>query len=123
MLGLMLAAALVLAPQMTDKEIETAIRARFLKSKISADKFQVRVQGGVAYLDGKTDVIQRKGAATRLARLAGAKQVVNKIQLSEAARQKAAANLQKGRRRAQIKRGGPRSDGEARSQPRSQPSR
>jgi hypothetical protein len=89
----------------SDAELEKAIRARFAKSKIAADQFTVRVQGGVATIEGKTDVIQRKGTATRLARLAGAKAVVNKIQPSEAARQKAAANLTSGRRRVQVKRG------------------
>ncbi len=93
----------------TDSEIEKAIRARFARSKIDADKFQVHVQGGVATLEGRTDVIQHKGVATRLAKAGGAVQVVNKIEVSAAARERAAANLAKGRRRAQIKRGEPRS--------------
>ncbi len=111
----MLLAAVMMAPApaakpSTDREIETAIRARFAKSKISEDKFTVRVQGGVAYIEGHTDVIQRKGTATRLAKLAGAKQVINKIEISEAAREKASANLKKGRRRVQVRRGEPRSE-------------
>jgi hypothetical protein len=97
-----------------DAAIEAAIRAKFAKSKIGADKFTVRVQGGVATLEGQTDVAQHKGVATRLARTGGAVAVDNRIQISEAARAKAAANLEKGRRRAQIKRG------ETRSQDRSQ---
>lgn len=92
------------APALSDAELEKAIRARFAKSKIAADNYIVRVQGGVATIEGKTDVIQRKGTATRLARLAGAKAVVNKIEPSAAAREKAAANLSQGRRRAQVKR-------------------
>jgi len=92
-----------------DAEIERDIRARFARSKISVEKFQVRVQGGVAIIEGKTDVIQRKGTATRLARLGGALEVRNKIEISEKARQKAVANLAEGRRRAQVKRGEPRS--------------
>lgn len=95
--------------RLSDREIEAGIRARFSQSKIAADKFQCHVQGGVATIEGRTDVIQRKGTATRLARLAGAREVVNRIALSEAARQKAAANLAKGRRRVQVKRGQPRS--------------
>lgn len=94
----------------SDAEIEKDIRARLAKSKIAADKFQVRVQGGVATLEGKTDVIQHKGVATRLARSGGAVAVVNHIQVSDAAREKAAKNLQSGRRRAQIKRGEARSE-------------
>jgi len=94
----------------SDAEIEKDIRARLAKSKISTDKFQVHVQGGVATLEGKTDVIQHKGVATRMAKSAGAVAVVNQIQISEAAREKAANNLETGRRRAQIKRSEPRSE-------------
>ena len=93
-----------------DALMEAAIRAKFAKSKINADKFQVHVQGGVATIEGKTEVIQHKGVATRLARGAGALAVNNHVQSSDAARQKAAANLAKGRRRAQIKRGDARSE-------------
>ncbi|HWQ56003.1 MAG TPA: BON domain-containing protein [Bryobacteraceae bacterium] len=88
-----------------DSQIEAAIRARFERSKISTNHFQVRVQGGIATLEGRTDVIQHKGTATRLAKSAGAMQVVNRIQVSQAARERAASNLAKGRRRAQVKRG------------------
>jgi hypothetical protein len=91
-------------PAISDVELEKAIRARFAQSKAGADKFTVRVQGGVATIEGKTDVVQRKGAATRMARSAGARQVVNKIEVSQAARQKASDNLAQGRRRAQVKR-------------------
>jgi hypothetical protein len=87
-----------------DAAIESAIRGRFARSKAAADKFQVHVVGGVATIEGETGVIQRKGAATRMARAAGARQVVNKIVVSEAARDKANANLAKGRRRVQVKR-------------------
>ena len=89
----------------SDASLESAIRARFAKSKISVNRFEVRVQGGVATIDGRTDVIQHKGTATRLAKTAGAVAVVNRVQISQAARDQASANLAKGRRRAQIKRG------------------
>jgi len=68
----------------------------------------VRVQGGVAYWDGTTNVVQHKGAATRMAKSAGAKKVVNNIKVGDDARQKAAGNLEQGRRRAQVKRSDPR---------------
>lgn len=87
-----------------DAELEAAIRARFAKSKSGIDKFTVRVQGGVATIEGKTDVVQRKAAATRMAKAAGAKQVINKVEVSSAAKLKAAENLNEGRRRAQVKR-------------------
>jgi osmotically-inducible protein OsmY len=98
----------------TDAQIEKAIRQRFAASKISADKFEVHVQGGRATITGATEVLQHKGTATRLARAAGAEDVVNKIEPSEAAKNKANTNLAKGRRRAQIKR----SDTVARSEQR-----
>ncbi len=88
---------------LSDAEIEKAIRARFGASKIASHHFQVHVQGGVATLEGQTDVLQHKGTATRLAKSAGAIRVVNRIEVSQAAREKAAGNLAKGRRRAQIK--------------------
>jgi osmotically-inducible protein OsmY len=87
-----------------DAQLEKAIRDRFNKSKIRSENFTISVRQGVATLGGKTDVIQRKGTATRLARLAGAKVVNNNIEVSEAARERAANNLEKGRRRAQVKR-------------------
>ena len=62
------------------------------------------MQGGVATLTGRTDVLQHKGTATRLARNGGALRVVNRIEVSEAAKEKAASNLDSGRRRAQVKR-------------------
>jgi BON domain-containing protein len=98
-----------------DRDLEKAIRARFARSKIGTNHFQVHVQGGVATLEGNTDIIQHKGTATRLAKTAGANAVVNHIQVSQAARQHAADNLEKGRRRAQVKRSEAASD---RSQPR-----
>jgi hypothetical protein len=79
--------------QPSDAAIEQSIHTRLAKSKIAADKFQFKVQAGVVTIEGKTNVIQRKGAATRMARAAGATQVVNKIVISEEARQKAAANI------------------------------
>lgn len=91
-------------PPLSDGELEKTIRARFSASKISTNHFQVHVQGGVATIEGQTDVIQHKGTATRLARTSGALKVVNHIAISEAAREKAAKNLASGRRRAQVKR-------------------
>jgi len=94
-----------------DKIIEAAIRAKLAKSKIGKDGFTARVQGGVAYWEGSTSVVQNKGAATRMAKTAGAKRVINNIKVSDDAKAKAAGNLDQGRRRAQVKRGDPRDDG------------
>lgn len=91
-----------------DKAIEAAIRAKLEKSKIGKDGFKVHVQGGVATWEGTTTVLQHKGAATRMAKSAGAKAVVNNIKVSDAAKQKASDNLDTGRRRVQVKRSDPR---------------
>ena len=93
-----------------DRQLETAIGARFAQSKIGVNHFVVHVQGGVATIEGHTDVIQHKGTATRLAKAAGAREVVNRVELSEAAKQRAADNLAKGRRRVQVKRSEKRSE-------------
>ncbi len=103
------------APQGTsseeDKEkIEAAIRAKLAKSKIGKDGLTVRVQGGVAFWEGNTSVVQHKGSATRMAKSAGAKTVVNNIKVTDAAKQKAAETLDQGRRRAQVKRSDPRTE-------------
>jgi len=87
-----------------DVRIEQAIKAKLAKSKIGADGFTVRVQGGIATWEGRTSVIQHKGAATRMAKSAGATAVVNKIQIDDAARRKARENLQSGPRHAELKR-------------------
>jgi hypothetical protein len=91
-------------PKLADAQLEAAIRAKFAGSK-SAAKFTVKVQGGVATIEGKTDVVQHKGAATRMAKTAGAVAVTNKVEVSDAGKKKASGNLEEGRRRAQVKRG------------------
>ena len=76
-----------------DAQVERTIRAKFAKSKINTEHFTVTVQNGVATIEGKTSVIQHKGVATRLAKSGGAVAVRNNIQISEAAKEKAAARL------------------------------
>jgi hypothetical protein len=95
------------APSAEDKAIEAKIRAKLAKSKLQKDGFTVRVQGGVAYWEGNTGVVQHKGTATRMAKTAGAKAVVNNIKISDAAKQQAGSNLQQGPRKAQVKPGDP----------------
>jgi osmotically-inducible protein OsmY len=91
-----------------DKRIEAAINAKLEKSKIGKDGFKVHVQGGIATWEGNTEVLQHKGAATRMAKSAGAKAVTNHIKVGDAAKDKAGDNLDNGRRRAQVKRSDPR---------------
>lgn len=83
--------------KLPDAQIERNIRAKFTKSKINAEHFSVSVQNGVATIEGKTNVIQHKGVATRLAKSGGALAVQNHIQVSEEAKAKAAAKLAKNR--------------------------
>jgi hypothetical protein len=98
------AAAASQTPKMSDAQLAKAINARFGASKISTDNFKAHVEGGVATLEGYTQVVQHKGTATRLAKSAGALAVINNIEISQAAKDKAQANLDSGRRRAQVKR-------------------
>jgi osmotically-inducible protein OsmY len=87
-----------------DATIERNIRAKLAKSKMSAtEHFTVTVHNGVAVLEGKTNVIQHKGVATRLAKSGGAIAVQNQIEVSDAAKAKAAARLSRYRQPA----GGP----------------
>lgn len=90
------------AVSVPDAEIERDLRQRLGRSKLSANKFEVKVQGGVAYISGNTNVVQHKGIATRMAKAAGAREVKNKIQVSEAARNKALATMNKNRKAAVV---------------------
>jgi hypothetical protein len=86
----------------SDAEIEATIKAKLSKSKIGKDGFQVHVKNGIATWTGSTSIMQHKGAATRMAKTAGALQVVNNIKVSDQAKANAAGNLT-GVRRAQVK--------------------
>lgn len=80
---------------LSDSQIEVTIRTKLAKSKIGKDGFRFRVQHGVVTWEGTTNVVQHKGSATRMAKAAGAVQVVNNIQVSAAAKAKAGANLRR----------------------------
>jgi len=95
---------------LSDREIEEAIRVKLLGSAIADDHFEFHLQGGVATIEGHTDLVAHKGAATTLAKAAGAIGVVNRIEVSETARDRARSNLESGRRREQVKRGDRRSE-------------
>jgi len=68
----------------TDSQIEATIRTKLAKSKIGKDGFKFRVQRGIVTWEGNTNVMQHKGSATRMARAAGAVQVVNNIHVNGA---------------------------------------
>jgi hypothetical protein len=80
---------------MSDSQIQQTIQTKLAKSKIGKDGFRFRVARGVVTWEGATNVVQHKGAATRMAKAAGATQVVNNIQVSAAAKAKAAKSLKK----------------------------
>ena len=84
-------------PNLPDAALQQIIQEKFSRSKAGGGKFQVKVQSGVAYLSGKADIVQHKGSATRMARTAGAKKVVNNIVVSEAGKQRAVRAMEKGR--------------------------
>jgi hypothetical protein len=67
----------------SDAEIEATIKAKLAKSKIGKDGFQVHVKDRVATWTGSTTVMQHKGSATRMAKAAGAIQVLNNIKVSD----------------------------------------
>jgi hypothetical protein len=70
------------AGTVSDSQIEAAIRTKLAKSKIGKDGFRFKVQRGVVTWEGTTSVMQHKGSATRMAKTAGAVQVVNNIKVS-----------------------------------------
>jgi osmotically-inducible protein OsmY len=78
-------AAALMAYGATDSAIEQRIKEKFAAGKLASDHFVVKVQQGVATLDGETAVPQRKGAATRIARKAGAREVRNRIKVKSPA--------------------------------------
>jgi len=77
----------------SDAEIEATIKAKLVKSKIGKDGFQVHIKDGVATWTGTTKVMQHKGAATRMAKAAGAIRVLNNIKVSEQDAAQATGNL------------------------------
>ena len=94
------------AAKYSDAEIEATIKAKLAKSKIGKDGFQVHVKNGIATWTGSTNVMQHKGAATRMAKTAGATQVVNNIKVSDAEKARSAGNLTGEPRKVQVKAGG-----------------
>ncbi len=85
-------------PHLTDAQIQSRIQAKLSKSKIGRNGFKFTTVNGVTTIEGKANVIQHKGAATRMARTAGARAVVNNIQISDEARAAARSKLSASRR-------------------------
>ena len=87
----------------SDAEIEGTIKAKLAKSKIGKEGFQVHVKDGVATWTGTTSVMQHKGAATRMAKTAGATRVVNNIKVSEQEAVKTTGNITGAPRKVEVK--------------------
>lgn len=81
------------AGTVSDAQLEATLRAKLAKSKVGKDGFKFHVQHGVVTWEGQTNVPQHKGAATRMARTAGALGVVNNIQVSDEAKAKSMSEL------------------------------
>jgi hypothetical protein len=81
LLALTLSAA---EPARSDGQIEAQLRTKLAKSLIGRDGFTFRVKDGVVYWEGSTTIPQHKGSATRMAKSAGARRVVNQIRVAGA---------------------------------------
>lgn len=82
---------------LADAQIERAFKNKLAKSKMRDEHFTISVVKGVATIEGATNVMQHKGAITRMAKSSGAASVHNNIRISDTAKKKAAASLAKGR--------------------------
>lgn len=78
-----------------DTQIESQIRTKLAKSKIGKDGFRFKVAHGVVTWEGTTAVPQHKGSATRMAKAAGAKEVVNNIKVTGSGKSESAAPVKK----------------------------
>lgn len=64
-----------------DPVIEKSLKARLQRSKMKSDGLTFLVKDGVVEWNGEVAIPQRKGAATRMAKAAGAVRVVNRIRV------------------------------------------
>jgi len=62
-----------------DAAIQARLKSKMERSKLRADGLKFKVQDGMVEWTGSVRTAQRKGAATRMAKTAGAKRVLNRI--------------------------------------------
>ncbi len=62
-----------------DAAIASRLKAKMARSRLKSDGLNYRVQDGTVEWTGTVKIPQRKGAATRMAKAAGAKRVSNRI--------------------------------------------
>lgn len=77
----------------TDAQIDATLHAKLAKSKIGKDGFRFHVEHGVVTWEGVTRVAQHKGAATRMAKSAGARRVINNILVSSGTKAKSGSGI------------------------------
>lgn len=70
-----------------DNRLSSRLRQKLSRSKLKQDGVKFSVQDGVVTWTGQVKVPQRKGAATRMAKTAGASRVVNQITVDAVAKQ------------------------------------
>lgn len=88
MLRLFLILTLLISARATvneDTAITNKLKAKLSHSRLRSDPLQYKVLDGVVEWSGTVRIPQRKGAATRMAKSAGAKRVVNRIVVQSAA--------------------------------------
>ena len=66
-----------------DALIASRLKSKMARSKLKSDGLHYRVDGGTVEWSGTVKIPQRKGAATRMAKSAGAKRVLNRIVVQE----------------------------------------
>lgn len=82
LLSCLLALSVALAGEsVPDNRISADLAARLRRSKLAADGVRFSVKDGVVTWEGQVAIPQRKGAATRMAKAAGARVVQNRIRL------------------------------------------
>jgi hypothetical protein len=84
----------------SDVEIARTFREKLSKSKLKSEGIQIKVEKGIATITGRTEVLQHKGTATRMAKSSGATQVHNDMIVGEAARKAAGERLAAARNKA-----------------------
>lgn len=88
--------------RLSDAALEAEIAARLARAVIGQDGFTFSVQTGTVYWQGSTTVAQHKGAATRMARSAGAREVINRIEVVSASPAPSSDDSPQALRRAQV---------------------
>lgn len=79
LLAMLLCALVLWGGAKEDGWISAKLKAKLARSKLKQDGVQYAVKDGVVEWTGKVSNPQRKGAATRMAKMAGAERVVNKL--------------------------------------------